>query len=167
MAETKAISPKVNVSSEKPVFSWQSPEFIRYERDHRWTLAIIGVAVVLAVILGFQSQWSGVGVVVAAALIFIFLSGTKPKNVKCAVYPEGIVVDDKVYDFSQFKSFWLIIGDMTKIRLQLTGRFSGVVTMPMKDEDPEQIRLFIGKHLPESDEQREDATDLINRILRF
>ena len=167
MVEEKKIQPKVNVANEKPVFSWQSPEFIRYERDHRWPIAIVGVALILATIFGFQGQWSGVALVVAAALIFIFLAGSKPKNIKCAVYPEGIVVDDKVYEYSQFKSFWVVLGDITKIRLQFTGRFAGQVSMPMKDEDPEQIRLFLGKHLQENEEQREDTTDIINRILRF
>lgn len=163
----KRSEPKLNPAVDKPVFSWQSPEFIRYKKDKKWLVYTIMIAIVLAAVLGFMHQWSGVILVSVAALVFITLSGTRPKTVNVGVYTSGIVIDDKVYDFSQAKSFWMSYGDLPKVKLQLVGRFAGQITLPLGEEDPEQMRMFLGKHLPEEENKGEDLTEMINRILRF
>lgn len=155
------------VLSEKPIFSWQSPDFLRYEKDNRWLITVIAISLVLMIVFVLLHQWSGVAMVFVAAAVFITLSGAHPKTINCAIYTEGIVVDNQVSNFEQFQSFW--VGgntELPKIVLQKKGRFAGIVNMPMKDEDPEQIRLFLSKHIPE-EERGEDMTDMINRILRF
>lgn len=158
---------KVDFSGKKPVFSWQTPEFITYQRDSKWVIGIIVAAIGLAAILATQKQWTGVGMILVAAVIFITISNTKPKNIGCAVFDEGIVVDGKVYNYDQFKSFWFVDAALSKIKFQLIGRFAGQVAMPLGDIDFDQVRLFLAKHLPEEDEQREDLNDIINRLFRL
>jgi hypothetical protein len=169
MAEekTKGSQPKINLAVDKPVFSWQSPEFVRYNKDKKWLVYIIMIAITLAVVLGFMHQWSGMALVIVAAIVFVTLSGTHPKTIKAAVYTAGVVVGDKVYDFSQAKSFWISFGDLPKAKIQLAGRFAGQIILPLGEEDPEQIRMFLAKHLPEEEDKGEDLTEMINRILRF
>ena len=164
---TKTVGPKLNIAEDKPVFSWQSPEFVRYKKDNKWLVYLIMIAIVLCVILGLMQLWSGVVLVAVATIVFITLSETKPKTVNSAIYAQGFVVDTKVYDFEQIKSFWISFSDLPKARFQLTGRFGGLITMPLGEEDPEQIRLFLSKHLPEEEDRGEDLSDTINRILRF
>lgn len=165
--EIKKIGPKLNIAVDKPVFTWQSPEFVRYKKDNRWLVYLIMIALVLCVILGFMQIWSGVILVVVATIVFIILSETKPKTINAAIYGQGFVVDSKVYDYEQIKSFWISFSDLPKARFQQTGRFGALITMPLGEEDPEQIRLFLSKHLPEEEDRGEDLTDTINRILRF
>ena len=165
--ETTTTKPKLNIALDKPVFSWQSPEFVRYKKDNKWLVYFISVALVLSVVLGFMHIWSGVVLVVVAAIVFITLSEVHPKAISSAVYAEGLVIDGKVYNYEQIKSFWISHGDLPKVRFQLVGRFAGIVTMPLGEEDPEQIRLFLAKHLPEEEDRGEDMTDIINRIIRF
>ena len=168
MAEdTKKSKAEIKIATEKPIFSWQSPEFVRYKKDKKWFIYMILVVIALAIIFSLLHQWSGVALVVVAALVFITLSGAHPKNVSCAVYSAGIVVDGKVYDFSQFKSFWMTYGDLPKIKMQLTGRIAGQITIPLGQEDPEQIRLFFEKHLPQEEDKGDDLNDTVNRLLRF
>lgn len=166
-SESKITRPKVNVAVDKPVFAWQSPEFVRYKKDNKWLVYLIMIAIVLSVILGFMHIWSGVVLVIVAAIVFITLSETHPKNLSCAVYTEGLVIDDKVYNYEQIKSFWISFGDLPKAKFQLTGRLGAVITMPLGEEDPEQIRLYLSKHMPEEEDRGEDLTDTINRLLRF
>ncbi len=170
MAEEKkerSTRPKINLAVDKPVFSWQSPEFVRKKRAAKSFAYLAIIAIILCVLLGFMHQWSGVVLVVVAAVVFVILSGTHPKNLTCALYKEGVVIDGKVYDFSQVKSFWLTSGELPMVKLQLAGRFAGQVNVPLGQEDPEQIRLFIAKHLPEEEGRGEDLADIINRIFRF
>jgi hypothetical protein len=165
--EIKKVQPRINLAVDKPVFTWESPEFVRYKKDNKWMAYLIIIAIVLCVVLGFMQQWSGIALVVVAAIVFITLSGAHPKSITSAVYAEGLVIDGKVYNYEQIKSFWISYGDLPKIRCQLTGRFGGIVTMPLGEEDPEQIRLFLAKHLPEEEDKGEDLSDMINRIIRF
>jgi len=163
----KVTGPKLNIALDKPIFSWQSPEFIRRKKDNKWLVYLIMIALVLSVVLAFMQIWSGVVLVVVATIVFIVLSETKPKTVNCAVYAEGFVTDSKVYNYEQIKSFWISLTDIPKARFQLNGRFAGQVTMPLGEEDPEQIRMYLAKHLPEEEDRGEDLTDTINRMLRF
>ena len=166
MANEK-VNKTTSTPSGKPVFSWEAPEFIRYKKTTKWFVLLLVVAVVLGVLFYIQKQWSSIAVVAAAFIVFTTLSNAKPRKIACALYQEGIVVADKVYNFNQFKSFWVEPGDLFKVKLQLVGRFAGQVTMPILEIDPEQVRLFLKKHLPEEENKGPDLIDEINRLMRF
>jgi len=159
---------KVNFATNKPIFSWESPEFMRYQKDKKWFLYLCLVAIVLITIFLFMHLWSGAILVLVASIVLTTLSGVKPKNIPCAIYNEGVVVSEKIYTFTQFKSFWLGGGgDLPKVYLQLTGRLAGQVIMPAENQDMEQIRLFLTRHVPEEEGRIDEINEIINRILRF
>ena len=165
MAEVKTTKP--NLSVEKPLFNWQSPEFVHYKKDKKWFVYLILITVALIGVLCVLRYWSGAALVLVAAVAFIILSETKPKILNCSIYHSGILVSKKVYDYSQFRSFWVTYGDLPKVSLQLIGRFAGVVVLPLGEEDPEQIKLYLAKHLPEEENRGEDLLDTINKYLHF
>jgi len=166
-SQGKRVQQRFDPSQGKPLFSWEAPEFVKYKKTATWFIMIFVVGICLGIIFGIQKQWSSVAVVAAALIVFTTLSGAKPRKISCSLHQDGIVVDGKVYGFNQFKSFWLEAGDLAKAKLQLLGRFAGVVSMPILGIDPEQVRLFLGKHLPEEENKGPDLVDEINRILRF
>ncbi|MCL5410710.1 MAG: hypothetical protein M1324_02530 [Patescibacteria group bacterium] len=167
MAEVKAkVMPKFDPGGEKPIFTWVAPEFIKYKKTTGWFVAVFIVGIILGIIFAMQGQWSGVALVIAAILVFTTLSSAKPKKISSALYQEGVVTDGKVFSFGQFKSFWIELGDLPKVKLQLLGRLAGQVSLPLFEIDPEQIRLFIGKHLPEEN-RGPDIVDQINKFMRF
>jgi hypothetical protein len=53
------------------------------------------------------------------------------------------------------------------LRFEQAKRFSLPVEMPVEEENVEQIKLFLSKHLPEEEERGEDITDTINRWIKF
>lgn len=172
MAETEQSKivqrPKIDINNDQPVFSWQAPDFTSGKRNSSKIVSVIGLALVISGVFFWQKQWTSVGVVFAALIVLIVLSSVKARNVKCAIYRAGVIVDDRVYNFDQFKSFWLLYTDRYKIRLQLSGKFSGQITLPLtKDEDPEQMRMFLAKYLPEEEEKGQDLNDMISHWLRF
>jgi len=66
------------------------------------------------------------------------------------------------------KSFWVIFGENRMVRLQPQGRLSASVNMPIsKNEDPEQVRLYLVKHLPEDENKGEDMADTLQRWIKF
>jgi len=156
-----------NAPDNTPVFSWEAREFTDYKKNGSWFAIVIVVAIALAAYFIWQKNWTATGVVVAASFALIAQSRAKPKKVKCEVFRSGIVVDEKAYPYETLKSFWVLGGDHPKVRLEQTSRFKAPINMPIADEDPEQIRLFLAKKLPENEDQGEDFTDTVSRWLRF
>ena len=168
-SKTKDTKPKAIKKdvSDQAVFQWEAREFADYKKGGGWFAIVIVVALGLIAFFIWQRNWTAAGVIGAAALALIAQSRIRPKKIKCEVYRDGIVVNEKAHTYETLKSFWIIIGDHPKIRLEQTSRFSAQINMPISDEDPEQIRLFLAKHLPENESKGEDLTDTISRWFRF
>jgi len=167
MADTKKKS-ATDKSLEKPVFSWSAAEFSQYKKSTNWYLIVGFSAVILIIIFVWIRNYTAAGVVFAAGLALFAQANIKPKKVKCEIYPSGVVVGEKAYPYDNMKSFWVIFGESRMIRLQPQGRFSASINMPIsKNEDPEQVRLYLAKHLPEDENKGEDIADTIQRWLKF
>jgi len=155
-------------NSEKPVFSWSAAEFSQYKKSTNWYLVIGFSTVILILIFIWIKNYTAAGVVFAAGLALFAQANIRPKKVKCEIYPDGIVVKEKAYPYDSFKSFWVIFSESRMVRLQPQGRFSASINMPIsQNEDPEQIRLYLAKHLPEDEDRGEDITDTIQRWMKF
>lgn len=164
--QNKTAEKQVNIN-EKPVFSWSAPEFVSYTKTSSWFLIITAVALVLIGLFTWQKNWTAVGVVVAAALALMLQAQTKPKTLQCSLYRSGIVIDDKVYPYDSLKSFWIAFSDHPFVRFSQIRRLSSNIHMPISEEDPEQVRLFLSKFLPEDENSGEDISDTIQRWLKF
>ncbi|MCX6808505.1 MAG: hypothetical protein NTW50_02465 [Candidatus Berkelbacteria bacterium] len=151
-------------TKDKPLISWKSMDFEQSQRSQTWYIAVVGVAIALGALLYWQKSWTGIGLVGAFLFLLLFSSRQKPKEVECVIYDSGIVIDEKVHSFDDFKSFWLTFGDLPKVRLQQKGTFTGQVVMPLQNVDFEDIRKIIAEKLPEEN-HGEDLSDTINRFL--
>jgi len=170
MAEEKVEDKNQKIAidvNEKPVFAWTAPEFASYSKSSSWFLLIVVVGIALIGIFVWQKNWTAVGVVAAAALALIIQAKTKPKMLKCSLYRSGAVIDERVYPFEALKSFWIVYGEHPYIRIAQAKRLSSNVNLPIAEEDPEQVRLFLAKFLPEEEQNGEDLSDTIQRWLRF
>jgi hypothetical protein len=169
MAEEKKIDEEVlkETTSSKPIFVWKSRDNIQFERSSLWYLVVCAIAGLLIFLLYLIQQWMGIALVAVATVIFIIMSRIKPREVDCAVFEKGVVVDGKAYQYSEFKSFWVNQAEVPKIKLQKIGKIAGQVDLPLLNIDQEEVRLFLSKHLPEEEDKGEDLTDTVNRLMRF
>jgi len=156
-----------DIQNTAPTFSWESPDFVLHTRSSKSYLIIVGGALLISGFMYSQQIWTGLALVLLSALYILFTGRQKPKNVTCAVYEEGVVVDGKVYAYEEFKSFWTAYGDIPKIKLQLVGRFAGQVSMPIADHDLDIVSKFLLEYLPEEEDKGEDLVDVINRMIKF
>ncbi len=158
---------KVDQSEEKPVFTWKAAEFETHQKGIGWFATVIFGALLLVILFAINKNWTAAGVVFAAGLAFVSLARTNPKKIKCSLYHSGILIENKAYRFSDLKSFWVIYGDHPRVRFAQPGKLSAHINMPISDEDPEQIRLFISKYLPEQEDRGEDFSDIFSRWIKF
>jgi len=167
MAEEKTKGQEI-LPSDKPVFFWQATEFESHKKPSGWLAYLILTATALVAVFIYLKLWLAAGVVVAACFALISQSRTSGKKKSYAIYDQGVIIESKIYTFDQFKSFWIFLHqDRPTIRLEQLKRFALPVEMPVADENPEQVRLFLAKHLPEAEERGEDIADKINRWIKF
>jgi len=165
--DPKTTAPKIDLSNEKPLFQWKANEFAEYSKNSSWYLLVIVVAIAIAAVFWWLKNWTAIGVVAAAAIALIAQAKTKPKSVSVQLFREGIVVNNKVYPYDSLKSFWIISGDHPVFRLEQTGFLRPHINVPIAEEDPAQIQLFLAKFLPENEKKGEDIADIIQRWTRF
>ncbi len=164
MADKKeTISP-----TDKPVFFWQTTEFESHKKPKGWLFYVILAGLLLTAGFLWFKYWLAAGVVVAATLALISQSRTSGKKKSYAIYDQGITIDDRVYGFDQLKSFWIFDSQGRAIvRFEQLSRLALPIEMPIDLENPEQVRLFLSKHLPEAEDRGEDVADKINRWIKF
>lgn len=166
MAKAKVV-PSIT-SADKPVFFWEAEEFKSHEKKSDWYVYLILIAIVLIGVFIYLKLWLAGGVVVAAVLAIWSQSASRGLKRNYAIYQQGITINEKVYSFDQFKSFWAFpYQDRMIIRFEQVGRLSIPVEMPIEDENAEQVILFLAKHLPEQEERGEDIADKVNRWIKF
>ncbi len=156
-----------NIGPDEPVFSWKAKEFALYQKSAGWFAVIILAALVLAAYFVWVKSWTAAGVVAAGLFALFSTSGLLPKKIECAIYKSGVVIDGKAHRFTDLKSFWVVYGDHPEVRFQRPGFMAQSIHLPLAEEDPEQIRLFLIKFLPEDQNRGEDLTDTISRWIKF
>jgi len=155
---------------EKPIFVWEAPESISQKRSSKWYVILFLVSVVLAYVFYIQDLLSGSVLVVVSALVLSFLSIQKPDTIKSALFTSGLLVNNKIYSYDQFKSFHLMEGKILKIRLQPINKFLAPLTLPITNENSvslSQIVLFLSKKMPQEDDKGEDFVDRVNHFFHF
>ena len=167
--DKEAVKEKVEITpADRPAFFWEAVEFESHEKSRGWFAYLIIAAVILAAAFIYLKLWLAVAVVVAATFALGSQAHSSGKKKNYAIYNQGVTIDNRVYTFDQFKSFWIFpYQDRVVIRFEQLRRFSLPVEMPIETENPDQIRLFLAKHLPEEEEKGEDVMDTINRWIKF
>ena len=172
MADTKKEQkPKEKVEiapGDKPKFFWQAIEFESEKKSSAWFTYLILIAIVLVAAFIYLKLWLAAAVVVAALFALWSQARTSGKNRSYAIYDQGVTIDNKVYTFDQFKSFWIFPHqERIVVRFDQLRRLGLPVEMPIENENAEQVRLFLAKHLPEEEEKGEDVMDKVNRWIKF
>ncbi len=155
------------IDEEMPVFSWKTGESISYKKGPLWFVLIVFIAIMLIIFFLWQSNWTAAGVIAAAAFALLSFSRSEPKKIVCSLYHSGFVIDKKAYRYTDLKSFWMVPGAQWSVRFLRPDRFSLHINMPIADEDPEQVRLFLSKYLPEETDRGEDVSDILSRWFKL
>jgi hypothetical protein len=154
--------------ADKPVFYWETTDFQNKKKTGNWFTSLFLVALVRFAAFLWMRLWLAAAVVIAAAFAMYSQSRSSGSKRSYAIYSQGVTIDNRVYTFDQFKSFWVFPYEQRIIlRFEQVKRFSLPVEMPLDEKNVEQIRLFLSKHLPEEEGRGEDITDTINRWIKF
>lgn len=157
--------PKINT---EPVH-WTASEYVHGEKNWLWfaIFAVVVVALIAIDLLLIKSYTFSALVVVMAAAVLVY-SRRAPKEVNYTLsVDQGLYIGEKLYHFSDFKSFGLIRdNDQHSIMLIPIKRFAPGVSVYFPDEVGERIVDILGARLP-MENLKLDMIDIIVRKLHL
>lgn len=148
---------------------WMASEYISAEKNTWWFVSLIIVAAALiAMDIFYLKAYTFSLLVVVMAFSLIVLSNRPSRQVNYTLSgDQGIYIGDKLYHFSEFKSFGVINDDGNNfIMLIPVKRFALAVSIYFPQEVGEEIVDILGARLPMED-LKLDLIDRVVRILRL
>ncbi|MEI6498486.1 MAG: hypothetical protein WCO23_00825 [bacterium] len=150
------------------IAEWYERESDEVDRGAKWHLSIYVGTVVIAGLLFWQKIYSGVFLVVVAAIFVLFFSKNKNKMTKVSLYQKGIRIDDRTYHFSDIKEFSIgrVSGILTLKFTLAGGIFAGFITAPLQEEQAQQVYAFLTEVLPENHDNFSSFIDTLGGYFR-
>lgn len=147
------------------LLEWSAGERVLNDEERRGRNIVIvggGCAIVLGAL--FIGNYL-LGIFIALAVFVLYVSGGgKSKVVKCAITPQGVKIENRVYEFSDIKSFWIFYdpADIKELSLESKKTMMPQIRAPLGDTDPIKLRETLLKFIPEK-KHEESLTDIIGR----
>ena len=146
-------------------FQWRALEYEYYIKNKSWFIFWGIFALILSILAIFQKNYLFLLVVGLGYFCVIMYTIRKPNLCNFAITTNGVRIDNILYNFSNLKSFY-ISNDGKEIRFQGKKIFMPEIKIPLKNQDPDKIRKFLIKYLPEK-EQEESITENLAKFFKF
>ena len=150
------------------LFSWEASEYIEHAHGIGWYVGLIAATLGLVAVLVFivKEFFSAIVVLLMVAAIVVY-AHRKPRSLRYAVSDSGIMIGDKSYPYSDFKSF-AIVGTQSLMTVELDPikRFMPRLSMVLDPQQAEAIAETLQSHLPREDRQA-DFMDRLAHSLKF
>jgi len=156
-----------DASDDQPV-TWVAHEYIHQEKGTTWFIIFaIVIVVFLAISIFLMKSWSFAALLAVITVVVIVYSRRPPRELTYALNDDGLLIDQKLHRFEDFKSFGVIRdGEEFSVMLIPTQRFQPGVTVYFPEEAGEDIVDMLGSRLPMKD-LKLDAVDRLVRLLRL
>lgn len=162
-----AVSDSASAVTDEPV-RWQAHEYIHREKGALWFIifALVVIGLIAGAIFVIQSITFAILVPVMATALIVY-SRRPPRLLDYTLSRQGLHINDRLYPFSDFKSFGVVHdGEEYSVMLIPIRRFHTGVSVYFPEESGEAIVDMLGARLP-MEQLHLDAIDTIIRKLRI
>ncbi len=145
---------------------WTASEFIAHTKSIIWYLALAGITLVLAALIFLitKDKISTAVVVVAGVLLGVY-GARKPKEVNYKLSGDGLVMADKNYPLSNYRSFSVIEeGAFRTLVFLPVKRFGLLLSIHYDPVDEDKIMNILGQYLPMEERKKDLLDDLLWKI---
>ncbi|EKD23025.1 MAG: hypothetical protein ACD_83C00099G0005 [uncultured bacterium] len=156
---------------EKKSIKWQAPEFHFYEKSGLWfskfsiiAILLIIIFIYLGIVQKHFSYYLAAGVVLAATLALFSQARVKPEPVNFHLTEDGIEFLGKKHLWENLKNFW--VSD-DAVYFESKNKISIPISMPLGDQDANQLRNYLLQYLPEKSDGGEMLFDKVNKLFKF
>jgi hypothetical protein len=153
----------------KNEISWKAREYVYYEKNPGWYI-IIGVIGLLVLAYALLTRDYTMFVTLLVVLIVgVAFAARKPRTITVTLSGSGLAVGREAYPFSNLKSFWIVYRppEVKVLYLETTNYVNRDLTVQLENQDPNEVRKFLLKFLPEDLRREEEYVEQLLRKLRF
>lgn len=153
----------------KILHSWIFPEFARYERSNSWYIKA-GVIFAFFILFSYFSGNLLFGMVIVIAVMATLLFRSRNSDINFQITEDGVIVNDKFYEYSKFKNFFIIYQppEVKMLYMEPNSFFSPKIPVSLEDQNPIKIRETLKKYIDEDLEQEnEPLSDQLSRMLKL
>ena len=161
--------PTAPIQQSDDAVSWAASEYIAHQKNAGWW-AVFGLLVL--VIAAGIFLWTGdvisVIAIITIAVLFGYYAGRKPVVQQYRITHDGVYIGDKLYHFSELKSFSVVRqGAFSNIEFLPMKRFMPYIPMYYAPDQEDAILDALSQYLPFESERRQDPIDRFMHKIRF
>lgn len=147
---------------------WKAPEFDKKEKSKSWFIIPAIITIVIGLFALLNENILFLIAIILAFLIFYIYANKEPRTIKFKLNEKGIEIDEKLYDFDELRSFWIFYNPPEQKELSFRSRktFIPYIRIPLADQDPNKLRKYLLKFLPER-RHKESLIDIWMRRMGF
>lgn len=144
--------------------TWTAHEYIHREKGTMWFVLFAVIIVALIGLSVWIQAWSFTILTLVIAIVVVVYSRRPPRELTYSLTDEGLMIDNDLHKFGDFKSFGVIKdGEHFSVMLIPIQRFQPGITVYFPEESGEAIVDVLGSRLP----MKELHLDAIDRVVRF
>ncbi len=143
---------------------WTAPEFEYYTKSTSWFVITGGIAGLLLLWALFTKNFI-FALLIGLGYFTIIIYGLKrPKNIRLAITPKGVKINQTLYEFENIKSFWIFYNppEIKELSLRSKKTIMPYIKIPLGEQNPVEVRQALIKYLPE----RKHKDSLIENMAR-
>jgi hypothetical protein len=150
-------------------YSWEAWEFRHYPKNGAWYITLICVAILMmAFFIIVESDIFAAVTIAILTLLVIMFSRQKPRRVNIELNHSGIKFGNLFYPYKQIKYFWVVNNSIHKtVNFHTSAMINNVLILELEAEDPEFIRQYLLRYLPEHPETKETAIQRVMHQFKF
>ena len=147
------------------VIEWSAYEYEKKERGPYWFFGPGGIALALVILGIFINNYFLVAFVALAFTLLMVYMKREPRFINFALTPRGVVVENRIYEYSLVKSFWIFEKfNPRELSIETDGALNPFVRIPLADADENEVRSYLRRFVKE-EEHQDSAVDQIMRVL--
>jgi len=170
----KAVSPKskkptkLAVPATTKIIAWKAPDYYTFEKSPYWSLGIGALAIVLCAILIFTQNYFPIIIIVLAVIVTFQIAHERPPTQEFALDEGGILSRNSYLPYLEIKSFWVAKhGNKSVLYLEPVNRAKSAITIPLGNQNPNEVKDFLLRFVPEKFEYGELLSEKLIRIFRL
>lgn len=144
---------------------WSAYEYEKRERGPYWFFLPGGTALALVILGIIINNYFLVAFVTLAFTLLMVYMKREPRFINFALTKKGVVVENRIYEYSSVKSFWIFEKfNPRELSLETEGALNPFVRIPLADVDADKARRYLLNFVRE-EEHQDSAIDQIMRAL--
>mgnify|MGYP000913808123 CR=1 FL=1 len=146
------------------IVNWEAYEYITRDKNTGWYVGLVVIGLALSALSVWLMQWTFLAlVVVSVVALFVYVT-RPPRLLHYSLSDKGLSEGNRLYSFSQFKSFGVTQEDKRfSIVLIPKKRFAARVTVYFPESQGEEIVDMFGERLP----MEQVKMDMLDKLVRF